>query len=49
MLTDTSSNRNHHYHQPTDTPDTLDYDSAARIVTGLLPVALDMAKWSAPQ
>jgi peptidase M28-like protein len=26
MWTDTSEFRNHHYHQPTDTPDTLDYD-----------------------
>ncbi len=26
LWTDTSEFRNHHYHQPTDTPDTLDYD-----------------------
>jgi Zn-dependent M28 family amino/carboxypeptidase len=45
MLTDTAINRNRNYHQTTDTPDTLDYDSSARIVTGLRPVVLDMAAW----
>jgi len=46
MITDTAINRNRNYHQPTDTPDTLDYDSAARVVTGLRPVVLDVAGWS---
>ncbi len=33
MWTDTSEFRNPHYHQPTDTPETLDYDRIADIVT----------------
>ncbi|HVR95448.1 MAG TPA: M28 family peptidase, partial [Thermoanaerobaculia bacterium] len=32
MLTDTADLRNPHYHQPTDTPDTLDYERLAAIV-----------------
>lgn len=35
MLTDTAPYRYPHYHQPTDTPDKLDYDSLARVVSGL--------------
>ncbi|MFO0799767.1 MAG: M20/M25/M40 family metallo-hydrolase [Gemmataceae bacterium] len=31
MWTDTSEFRNRHYHQPTDTPDTLDYDFLANV------------------
>jgi hypothetical protein len=31
MWTDTSEFRNPHYHQPTDTPDTLDYEFMAEI------------------
>ncbi|HEX4612148.1 MAG TPA: M28 family peptidase, partial [Urbifossiella sp.] len=31
MWTDTSEFRNPHYHQPTDTPDTLDYNFLARV------------------
>jgi len=31
MWTDTSEFRNPHYHQPTDTPDTLDYDFLLRV------------------
>ena len=37
MWTDTSNFRNPHYHQPSDTPDTLDYAAMAdvtRIVVG---------------
>ncbi len=32
MITDTSFLRNPHYHQPTDTPDTLDYHRMAEVV-----------------
>lgn len=35
MVTDTSFFRNGHYHQPTDTPDTLDFPRFARVVDGL--------------
>ena len=35
MITDTSFFRNPHYHQPTDTPETLDYPFLARVTTGL--------------
>jgi hypothetical protein len=35
MITDTSFYRNPHYHQPTDTPDTLDYPFLARVTTGV--------------
>ena len=35
MITDTAVYRNPHYHQPTDTPDTLDYERLARVVNAL--------------
>ncbi len=35
MLTDTSFLRNPHYHQPTDTPDTLDYDAMTQVALGV--------------
>jgi Zn-dependent M28 family amino/carboxypeptidase len=35
MLTDTSFLRNPHYHQATDTPDTLDYERMAQVVRGV--------------
>lgn len=37
-VTNTANFRNPHYHRPTDTPDTLDYDTLARVTaaTGLL-------------
>lgn len=35
MLTDTAFFRNPHYHQPTDTPDTLDYPRMAAVAEGL--------------
>lgn len=43
MITDTAFLRNHHYHKSTDTPDTLDYESFARVVDGLVPV---MEAWA---
>ena len=36
MWTDTSEFRNPHYHQPTDTPDTLDYEFLAKVVKLLI-------------
>ena len=38
MWTDTSEFRNPHYHQPTDTPETLDYEFMAEIGTLLITV-----------
>lgn len=35
MITDTAFYRNPNYHQPTDTPDTLDYERMADVVTGV--------------
>jgi Zn-dependent M28 family amino/carboxypeptidase len=35
MLTDTSFLRNPHYHQPTDTPETLDYERMAQVTLGV--------------
>ena len=35
MITDTAPFRYPHYHQPTDTPEKLDYDSMARVVSGM--------------
>jgi hypothetical protein len=35
MITDTSLFRNPHYHQATDTPETLDYSFLARVTLGL--------------
>jgi hypothetical protein len=43
MVTDTAPFRYPHYHQPTDTPDKLDYDGCARVVRGLEHVVADLA------
>jgi hypothetical protein len=43
MVTDTAPFRTRHYHRPTDTPDTLDYDRTALAVRGLLAVVVDAA------
>lgn len=40
MVTDTAFLRNPHYHEPTDTPDTLDYRRMAMAVDGLYQVAV---------
>lgn len=45
MVTDTAFFRNHHYHQSTDTPDTLDWDRFPRVVAGLAPV---IRHWTNP-
>lgn len=38
MVTDTAFMRNHHYHEPTDTPDTIDYPRLTKVVLGLVGV-----------
>ncbi len=43
MVTDTALFRNPHYHTPTDTPETLDYERLARVVEGLIPVVTELA------
>ena len=43
MVTDTAPYRYPHYHEKTDTPDRLDYDSMARVVAGLARVVADLA------
>jgi Zn-dependent M28 family amino/carboxypeptidase len=44
MFTDTAMFRNPNYHKPTDTPDTLDYDSLARVTGGLVEVVRELAE-----
>ena len=44
MVTDTALFRYPHYHQPTDTPEKLDYDRMARVVLGLKRVVLKLAE-----
>lgn len=41
MITDTAFLRNPHYHRPTDTPDTLDYDRMKLVVDGLYRIAVE--------
>ncbi len=43
MVSGTATFRNPNYHQPTDTPDTLDYDRLSRVIQGLEPVVRDLA------
>jgi Zn-dependent M28 family amino/carboxypeptidase len=43
MITDTAGFRNHRYHQPEDRPETLDYESMARVVDGIEAVVLELA------
>jgi hypothetical protein len=40
MWTDTAEFRNPHYHRPTDTPDTLDYDFMAGVTRLLIHAVL---------
>jgi Zn-dependent M28 family amino/carboxypeptidase len=44
MLTDTAPYRYPHYHQPTDTPDKINYDALARVVVGLSHTFSALAK-----
>ncbi|NNE21476.1 MAG: M28 family peptidase [Rhizobiales bacterium] len=41
MVTDTAFFRNPNYHQPSDTPETLDYQRMAKVVDGLYQVAVN--------
>jgi Zn-dependent M28 family amino/carboxypeptidase len=43
MITDTALFRNPHYHMPSDTPETLDYERLARVVDGLEQVVRELA------
>jgi len=43
MVTDTAPFRYAHYHKPTDTPDKLDYDRFALVVSGMEKVIRDLA------
>jgi Zn-dependent M28 family amino/carboxypeptidase len=42
MITDTAFLRNPHYHLPSDTPDTLNYDFLARVVDGIRATVLEL-------
>jgi hypothetical protein len=42
MVTDTAFLRNPHYHLPSDTPDTLNYDFLARVVDGIRATVLEL-------
>ena len=44
MVTDTAPFRYPHYHEPTDTPEKLDYDRFALVVSGMETVIRDLAK-----
>lgn len=44
MVTDTAPYRYPHYHEPTDTPERLDYERMARVVEGVREVVIDLAK-----
>jgi hypothetical protein len=43
MVTNTATFRNPNYHEPSDTPATLDYDRCARVVEGLVAVVRELA------
>jgi hypothetical protein len=43
MVTDTAPFRYPHYHRPSDTPDRIDYERTARVVSGLEAVVRDLA------
>jgi Zn-dependent M28 family amino/carboxypeptidase len=46
MVTDTAPFRYRHYHEPSDTPDKLDYDRFALVVSGMERVIADLASVS---
>jgi hypothetical protein len=43
MVTDTAPFRDPHYYRASDTPERLDYDRIARLVTGLTEVVVSLA------
>ena len=44
MVTDTAPFRYAHYHEPTDTPDRLDYERMARVVVGIEKVIEELVE-----
>lgn len=44
MVTDTALFRNPHYHEETDTPETLDYERMARVVEGLVVMVRELVE-----
>jgi hypothetical protein len=48
MISDTAPYRYPHYHTEDDTPDRLDYDRMARVVTGLVGVVRELAGGTSP-
>jgi hypothetical protein len=42
MVTDTAPFRYPHYHEPTDTPDKIDYDRFTLVVSGMQHVVADL-------
>jgi hypothetical protein len=44
MVTDTAPYRYPHYHAPEDTPDKVDFERLARVVTGLRGMLRDLAQ-----
>jgi Zn-dependent M28 family amino/carboxypeptidase len=44
MITDTAYFRNHNYHERTDTPDTLDYERMAGVVSGVFRAVRDLTR-----
>ena len=43
MVTDTAPFRYKHYHEPTDTPEKIDYDRTARVVAGMTRVVAELS------
>lgn len=48
MITDTAPFRNPHYHMAGDTPEKLQYDSMARVVTGITEMLKELAGEETP-
>jgi len=49
MVTDTANFRYPHYHQPSDTPDKVNYDRLARVVVGMRDVLVDLSMSPSPE
>ncbi len=47
MITDTAPFRNPHYHEPTDLPETVDYESLARVTCGVVAMTRSLTGVSA--
>jgi len=45
MVTDTAFYRNSSYHQPSDTPDTLDYEKMGLVIKGVFRAINDLCEW----